>query len=192
MVARCVDPESRLMTEQPSLLDAEPTVEPTFGVAELNQTISGALGETFPTPVWVRGEVQALHVSRNQHTYFELVEKHEHRDQVRAAIRVALFRDDRPDVNRALRDTGLRLADGVEVRIRARVDFWPPAGRLQLVMTAIDPTFTVGRLAADRDRILRALSAEGVLRRNAALTLPIVPLRIGLVTSAGSAAYRDF
>ena len=64
MVARCVDPESRLMTDQPSLLDAEPTVEPTFGVAELNQTISGALGETFPTPVWVRGEVQALHVSR--------------------------------------------------------------------------------------------------------------------------------
>jgi exodeoxyribonuclease VII large subunit len=181
-----------LMTEQPSLLDAEPTIEPTFGVAELNQTISGALGETFPAPVWVRGEVQALHVSRNQHTYFELVEKHEQRDQVRAAIRVALFRDDRPDVNRALRDTGLRLADGVEVRIRARVDFWPPAGRLQLVMTAIDPTFTVGRLAADRDRILRALSAEGVLRRNAALTLPIVPLRIGLVTSGGSAAYRDF
>jgi exodeoxyribonuclease VII large subunit len=174
------------------LLDAGTPAEPTFGVAELNQTISDALGGTFPTPVWVRGEVQALHVSRNQHTYFELVEKHERRDQVRAAIRVALFRDDRAGVNRALRDAGLRLADGVEVRIRARVDFWPPAGRLQLVMTAIDPTFTVGRLAADRDRILRALAAEGVLRRNAALTLPVVPLRIGLVTSGGSAAYRDF
>jgi len=47
-------------------------------------------------PTWVRGEIQALHVSRNQHTYFELVEKHERRDQVRATIRVALFRDDRP------------------------------------------------------------------------------------------------
>ncbi|HEY5164863.1 MAG TPA: exodeoxyribonuclease VII large subunit, partial [Acidimicrobiia bacterium] len=180
------------MTEQPSLLDAESSAHPTFSVAELNQTISDALGETFPTPVWVRGEVQALHVSRNQHTYFELVEKHERRDQVRAAIRVALFRDDRPGVNRALRDAGLRLSDGVEVRIRARVDFWPPAGRLQLVMTAIDPTFTVGRLAADRDRILRVLAAEGVLRRNAALSLSVVPLRIGLVTSGGSAAYRDF
>ncbi|HSO95951.1 MAG TPA: exodeoxyribonuclease VII large subunit [Acidimicrobiia bacterium] len=179
------------MTEQPSLLDPEPG-PPTLSVAELNQTISRALGETFPAPVWVRGEVQALHVSRNQHTYFELVEKHEQRDQVRAAIRVALFRDDRPGVNRALRDAGLRLADGVEVRIRARVDFWPPAGRLQLVMTAIDPSFTVGRLAADRDRILRALAAEGVLRRNAALPMPVVPLRVGLVTSGGSAAYRDF
>jgi exodeoxyribonuclease VII large subunit len=59
-------------------------------------------------------------------------------------------------------------------------------------MVGIDPAFTVGRLAADRDRVLRALAAEGILGRNAALDLPLVPLRIGLVTSGGSAAYRDF
>ncbi len=180
------------MTDQPSLLDVAPSAEPTLSVAELNETISTAVGDAFPGPIWVRGEVQALHVSRNQHTYFELVEKHERRDQVRAAIRVALFRDDRPGVARALRDAGLKFADGVEVRIRARVDFWPPAGRLQLVMTAIDPLFTAGRIAADRDRLLKVLAAEGVLRRNATTTLAVVPLRIGLVTSGGSAAYRDF
>ena len=180
------------MTEQPSLLDGDPAAEATLGVAELNQAISDSLRGSFPGPVWVRGEIQALHVSRNQHTYFELVEKHERRDQVRATIRVALFRDDRPAVNRALRDAGLRLADGVEVRVRARVDFWPPAGRLQLVMTAIDPNFTIGRLAADRDRILAVLTAEQILGRNATRVLPPVPLRIGLVTSGGSAAYRDF
>jgi exodeoxyribonuclease VII large subunit len=180
------------VVDQPSLLDGDPDAEPTLGVAELNEAINAAVGEAFPRAVWVRGEIQALHVSRNQHCYFELVEKHERRDQVRATVRVALFRDDRPSVNRALRDAGLRLADGVDVRIRARVDFWPPAGRLQLVMSAVDPSFTVGRLAADRDRLLRALAAEGILDRNATRPLPIVPLRVGLVTSGGSAAYRDF
>ncbi len=178
--------------DQPSLLDGDPAAEPTLGVAELNETINAAVSDAFPRAVWVRGEIQALHVSRNQHSYFELVEKHERRDQVRAAIRVALFRDDRPSVNKALRDAGLRLADGVEVRIRARVDFWPPAGRLQLVMSAVDPSFTVGRLAADRDRLLRTLAAEGILERNASRRLAIVPLRVGLVASGGSAAYRDF
>ena len=184
--------EDAVVAEQPSLLDGVAGSEPTLGVAELNEAISASLGEAFPNAVWVRGEIQALHVSRNQHCYFELVEQDERRAQVRAAIRVALFRDDRPSVNRALRDAGLRLADGVEVRIRARVDFWPPAGRLQLVMSGIDPTFTVGRLAADRDRVLRTLAAEGVLGRNASRPLPAVPLRVGLVTSGGSAAYRDF
>jgi len=180
------------VVDQPSLLEGDPAAEPTLGVAELNEAINAAVGAAFPRSVWVRGEIQALHVSRNQHCYFELVEQHEGRDQVRAAIRVALFRDDRPSVNRALRDAGLRLADGVEVRIRARVDFWPPAGRLQLVMSGVDPSFTVGRLAADRDRLLRRLAGEGILDRNASRPLPAVPLRVGLVASGGSAAYRDF
>ncbi len=90
--------EEGAVVDQPSLLDGDPAAEPTLGVAELNEAINTAVGEAFPRAVWVRGEIQALHVSRNQHCYFELVEKHERRDQVRATIRVALFRDDRPSV----------------------------------------------------------------------------------------------
>jgi len=178
--------------DQPSLLDGLAGSEPTVGVAELNAAIHGALAQSFPGLVWVRGEIQQLHVSRNDHTYFELVEKHERGDQVKATIRVALFRDDRAPVNRALREAGLRLANGVEVRVRCRVDYYPPTGRLQLLMSGIDPTFTVGRLAADRERLLSVLAAEGRLGRNAERPLPLVPLRVGLVTSGGSAAYRDF
>ncbi len=182
------------MTEEPTLFGEgeEAPGDATFSVGALNRAISQALGDAFPVAVWVRGEVQQLSTSRNGHTYFELVEKDDGRDRVRAVLRVALFRGDRPAVNRALKETGLRLADGVEVRIRGRVDFYPPSGRLQLVMSAIDPVFTAGRLAADRERVLRTLAAEGVLGRNAALALSPVPLRVGLVTSGGSAAYRDF
>jgi exodeoxyribonuclease VII large subunit len=181
------------VNEEPTLFASGETAgDTTFSVGELNRSISDALGEAFPRAVWVRGEVQQLSTSRNGHTYFELVEKDGGRDRVRAVLRVALFRGDRPGVNRALQETGLRIADGIEVRIRGRVDFYPPVGRLQLVMNAIDPVFTVGKLAADRERVLRVLAAEGALARNGALHLAAVPLRIGLVTSGGSAAYRDF
>jgi exodeoxyribonuclease VII large subunit len=168
------------------------TDAPTYGVAELNQAIAEALVGAFPRQVWIRGEVAQYRVSGNGHAYFDLCEKDERRDHVRAKLSVALFRNDRPAVNRTLRDAGVKLADGVEVRIRARIDFWPPAGRLQLIMNAVDPVFTVGRLAAERARVLQVLAAEGVLRRQADLVLPLVPLRIGLVTSKGSAAYHDF
>src|SRR6185295_1865350 len=83
-------------------------------------------------------------------------------------------------------------ADGIEVRIRGRIDFWPAGGRLQLIMNAVDPVFTVGKLAAERARVLQVLAAEGVLGRQAQLLLAPVPLRVGLVTSKGSAAYHDF
>jgi exodeoxyribonuclease VII large subunit len=92
-----------------------------------------------------------------------------------------------------LRRTGnIRMEDGVQVRIRGVVTFYPPTGRLQLRMTSIDPSYTLGSMAADRDRVLKQLAADGLLERNRSVALTAAPLRVGLVTAAGSAAYHDF
>jgi exodeoxyribonuclease VII large subunit len=182
------------LTREQLQLETEPDDgEPTYTVAQLNQAIADAVVDGFPRPVWVRGEIQQFKKSRNGHTYFELVEKDSARDRVNAVLRVVLFRDSRPAVNRMLKDTpGVKITDGVEVRISGRVDYYPVTGRLQLVMSGIDPVFTVGKLAADRERVLRILADEGLLGRNGELALPEVPLRVGLVSSGGSAAYHDF
>jgi exodeoxyribonuclease VII large subunit len=167
--------------------------EQTLSVTELNTAIRDALREAIPENVWVRGEVQGLRESRAGHVYFQLVEKDERRDRVQSALDVALFRSHLMTVHAALRKVpGVELADDVEVRVKGHVDVYPPTGRLQLIMTGIDPVFTAGALAANRERVLRQLEAEGLLRANAAHELPEVPLRIGLVTSAESAAYHDF
>ena len=148
---------------------------------------------SFPGDLWVRGEVQNLKRSQNGHTYFTLVEKAGRGDQSRARIDVTLFRDDRRTVDRAIKEVpGAELGNDVEVRIRGRVEVYAPQGRLQLIMSGIDPVFTVGGIAAGRERVLRELAAEGLLEVNGRLPMPLVPLRIGLVTSAGSAAYHDF
>jgi exodeoxyribonuclease VII large subunit len=167
--------------------------EQTFSVTELNTVIRDALREAVPDNVWVRGEVQGLRESRAGHVYFQLVEKDERRDRVQAALDVALFRSHLTTVHAALRKVpGVELADDVEVRVKGRIDVYPPTGRLQLIMTGIDPVFTAGALAANRERVLRTLQAEGLLRANAAHDVPLVPLRIGLVTSVATAAYHDF
>ena len=167
--------------------------EPTLSVTELNTTIRDALRGAIPENVWVRGEVQGFRESRAGHVYFQLVEKDERRNRVQAALDVALFRSHLMTVHAALRKVpGVELADDVEVRVKGHIDVYPPTGRLQLIMTGIDPVFTAGALAANRDRVLRQLEAEGLLRANAVHELPEVPLRIGLVTSAASAAYHDF
>jgi exodeoxyribonuclease VII large subunit len=59
-------------------------------------------------------------------------------------------------------------------------------------MTWIDTDFTLGKLAAERERLVQSLRAQGMLDRNPGLPLPLVPLQVGLITSAGSAAYADF
>jgi exodeoxyribonuclease VII large subunit len=166
--------------------------QPTFTVTELNTVIRDALRAAIPREVWVQGEVQGLKTSGLGHTYFQLVEKAGRGERVLSRLDVALFRGERPAVNAALRDAGLKLANDIGVRIRGRIDFYPPNGRLQLVMTGIDPVFTVGGMAANRERVLKTLAAEGLVRANGRLPLPAVPLRVGLVASHDTAAYHDF
>jgi exodeoxyribonuclease VII large subunit len=185
------DPASEPAASEPVASEVEP---PTWTVLDLLTQLRVAVRGALPNELWVRGEVQNLRRSQNGHTYFTLVEKAMGRgDQVRAKIDVSLFRDDRRAVDRAIKEVpGAELGNDVEVRICGRVEVYAPQGRLQLVMTGIDPVFTVGGIAAGRERVLRQLAADGLLEVNGRLPMPLVPLRVGLVTSAGSAAYHDF
>lgn len=166
----------------------------TFSVAELCSLIRTVIEQTMPDDVWVEGEISGLHRARNGHVYFDLVEPGEGPGAAPVAtMPVVLFRESRDRVNRLLKRHGdpIRMSDGVCVRIQGRVDYYPPSARVQLRMSSIDPTYTLGKLAASKDALLAELSAEGILRANAAQLLAPVPLRVGLVTSIGSAAHAD-
>lgn len=166
----------------------------TLTVAELCSLIRGVIEHTMPDDFWVTGEISGLNRARSNHVYFDLIEPGEGPGAVpSASLPVVLFRETRERVNRLLKRHGdpIRMSDGVSVRIQGRVDYYPPTGRVQLRMSSIDPTYTLGKLAAGKDALLAALSAEGILKANAARPLAPVPLRVGLVTSIGSAAHAD-
>ncbi|MEM9200440.1 MAG: exodeoxyribonuclease VII large subunit [Actinomycetota bacterium] len=166
----------------------------TLTVSELGIVIRAALEQSMPYGVWVEGEIQGISRSRNGHVYFDLIEPAETSGAAPlATVPVVLFRDNRDRVNRLLKRHGdpIRMTDGVRIRIQGMVDYYPPTGKIQLRMSAIDPTYTLGVLAAEREALLRELSESGRLRANATRPLPAVPLRIGVVTSIGSAAHAD-
>ena len=168
----------------------------TLTVGELAQVLRWTLDSAFPSGVWVAGEIDSLSRARSGHVYFDLVERSEHAQPGAppvASLSVVLFQGDKERVNRTIRRHGntMRMADGLSVRIQGMLDFYPRRGQLQLRMTAIDPAHTLGAIAADRDLLMRVLAAEGALRRNAGTPLAPVPLRVGLVTSVGSAAHAD-
>src|SRR5215471_3384825 len=122
----------------------EVSEETTYSVVQLNSLVSDAVRRAQPDEVWVKGEVQNLR-RRNGHTYFKLVEKAGRGERIQGRVDVALFSDDAPKIRKALADVpGAALGDDVEVRIRGRVRIYPPTGQYQLVMSGIDPVFTLG------------------------------------------------
>lgn len=163
--------------------------EATYTVSQLNEEIRQVLGEAFP-PLWVVGEAQRLRSSQRGHLYFELVEKGRG-DQVVGRLDAVIWRTDFQRIQRRLALEEQRLSEGQEIRCLVGLDVYPPSGRLQAVVRDVDPLFTLGRLEQRRRKVLAYLAQQELLERNAELPLAELPLRLGLVTSEGSAAYHD-
>jgi exodeoxyribonuclease VII large subunit len=161
---------------------------PTFTVGELTGAINGVLRRGFGDGVWVRGEIQGWS-ERGPHAYFQLVEE---TDGGKAVLNVSFFANVRAKLRPLLAKHRLRLGDGMKVRIFGHLDVFAPTGRLGLKMSGLDPRFTLGDLALARDEVVRRLVASGLIDANRRHRLPPVPLRIGVVTSVGSAAWHDF
>ncbi|MDG2111249.1 MAG: exodeoxyribonuclease VII large subunit [Actinomycetota bacterium] len=165
----------------------------TWTVDELCSAVGDALRAVFPDELWIRGQISGLRRSPAGHVYFDLIEPGARGKGADMRISVVAFRGPLRGIEAVLAKVGnLQLEDGIEVRIRGRVDYYPPQGRVQFMMNAIDPRYTLGQLAADRDEVMRSLAADGLLDANKRHDLALVPLRIGLITSDDSAAYNDF
>ncbi len=196
-----------------SVVDSEPQAEPgsasdaALSISEFYSRVKGALRETFPGEVWVTGEIRKVTTSRGHH-YLELADRLDALDRpsvegltvargglprnANATLEVACWARDWPVVQYELEAVGVELTPGLVVRVRGTVTVWEGGSKLRFSMTALDVEALVGGIAAARRRLLGALASEGLLEANRRQRLPLVPLRIGLVTSPGSEAYRDF
>ena len=169
-------------------LDLDDGSEVTYTVTELTDAINGVLRRGFRDGVWVRGEIQGFN-ERGPHAYFRLVEE---TDSGKAVVNVQFFAPARARLRPLLAKNRLRLADGLKVRIFGHLDVFAGSGQLGLKMSGIDPRFTLGDLAAQRDDVLRRLVASGLYDANRRRALVTAPLRVGVVTSLDSAAWADF
>jgi exodeoxyribonuclease VII large subunit len=166
----------------------DPT-NPTYTVCELADELNRSLRRTFSDGVWVRGEIQQYQESGAGHTYLTLADD---TPGQKAVLRVQFFARARARLRPLLAQHRLRLAVGMKVRIFGRLEFYAPGGSIGLTMTDLDPRFTLGDLAQQREQVLRRLVADGSVDANRRRPLSPVPLRIGVVSSAGTAAWHDF
>lgn len=158
-------------------------------VSEVLARAQEAMVAEFPSPLWVRGEVTGYRRTSGGAVFFRLADS----DVDHVALDVAARGRVMAEVDRVLAGSGLGgVRDGIEIRVRGTLGMVTRNAVLRLSMLEIDPTFTAGRLAIDRAEVIRSLTADGSIAVNRGLPVPLVPLRVGLVTSRGSAAHGDF
>lgn len=153
--------------------------------AELDQCIQQGLPGTY----WVRAEIAQL--TDKGHCYLELVEKGE-KGIFAAKIRATCWSNTWQLISAYFQqETGKRPEPGMQVLVEVSVDFHPIYG-LSLSIRNIDPAFTLGDLARQRQLTLQQLEKDGVLDMNKSITLPTVIRRIAVISAEDAAGYGDF
>ena len=141
---------------------------------------------------WVVAETSDVRVnSRSGHCYLELLEK-DARGNTVTKIDAVIWLGNYTRLDYQFKTaTGQSLASGMKVLVYVNVKFHPVYG-LSLVINEIDPSYTIGDMARQRQEILDRLTAEGIIDDNKQLPWPDVPQRIAVISSPTAAGYGDF
>lgn len=165
---------------------------PALSLLELNQEIKTILKEHTRKKYWVIGEISELKVNYSGHCYLELIQKDESSDQIiarsRATIWAPSYRMIKPYFETT---TGQILRDGLGILVKVSIEFHEVYG-LNLNITDIEPTYTVGELAIKKQKIIEKLTKDGVIGMNKELELPLPCQKIAVISSATAAGFEDF
>jgi exodeoxyribonuclease VII large subunit len=144
-------------------------------VSELTARIRDLLAKNF-TGITVQGEISNCREAQSGHFYFTLKDD-------RAQVRCVFFKQ-------AQRGIKFRPEDGLQMAVRGSISVYEPRGEYQIYVESLEP-IGLGALQLAFEQLKKRLEAEGLFDVSGKKPLPILPSRIGLITSPRGAAVRD-
>lgn len=160
-----------------------------YSLLELCEWIQEVVENELPDRYWVRAEIASMSV--RGHCYMELVEKSEN-GILAAKMRATCWSNVYALLSAYFaQETGQSLHVGLQVLLEVSVEYHAVYG-LSLNVWNIDPTYTLGDLAKQRQATIRQLTEDGVMELQRALEVPSLPRRVAVISSADAAGYGDF
>src|SRR5579862_4176781 len=146
-----------------------------WSVSDLTGRIRDLLAGEF-ADISVEGEVSNAHAAQSGHLYFTLKD-------ARAQIRCVCFRTQ-------LQRLKFRPEDGLHVTVRGSISVYETRGEYQIYVEHVEPV-GFGALQLAFEQLKKRLDAEGLFSPDRKKPLPMLPERVGLITSPSGAAVRD-
>jgi len=146
-----------------------------FTVSDLTARIRDLLARNF-TDISVQGEISNFRPAASGHYYFTLKDD-------RAQVRCVFFKQQQ-------RGMKFRPEDGLQVTVRGSISVYEARGEYQVYVESLEPVGR-GALQLAFEQLKRRLEEEGLFDASRKKPLPLLPSRIGLITSPAGAAVRD-
>lgn len=163
----------------------------TYSLFELNEYVKRVIALNFKDSVWIRAEISQLKESRGQ-IYLDLVEKDPKSDEVIAQSSAIIWYKSVLFIKRKLGElSDSILCDGVEVSLKVRITFHERYG-IKLTIEDIDPSYTMGQLELNRQKIINRLKKDDLLDKNELLDFAPILQNIAVISSRTAAGFKDF
>jgi exodeoxyribonuclease VII large subunit len=146
-----------------------------FTVSDLTARIRDLLARNF-MDISVQGEISNCRSAASGHYYFTLKDD-------RAQVRCVFFKQQQ-------RGMKFKPEDGLQVTVRGSISVYESRGEYQIYVESLDPGGR-GALQLAFEQLKRRLQEEGLFEAGRKKPLPLLPSRIGLITSPVGAAVRD-
>ncbi len=146
-----------------------------YTVTEITRSIKFSLETEFPL-VWIEGEISNLRIPSSGHMYLTIKDEE-------SQIKVVMFRSGKSQLK-------FEPKDGDQVIVKGKITVYEPRGEYQIVIDCMEPK-GIGALQLAFQQLKEKLSKEGLFDDELKKTLPLLPQKIGIVTSPTGAAIRD-
>ena len=175
----------------PETFEKNKRTEKFYSLEELTTSIKNVIGRTYTGAYWVKAEIVKLNFyPYSGHCYPDLVEKRN--NKVVAQMRATIWAGNYQNIQYKFKKvTGTELNKGITVLFLAKVTFHEIHG-LSLNILDIEPSFTLGEMAREREEAIKKLKKEGVFEKNKLLPFPLLPKSVAVISVETSKGYHDF
>lgn len=149
--------------------------EKIYTVSEITQLIKIELETTF-LDLWIEGEISDFKRAHSGHLYFTLKDE-------KSQLRAVMWRSTAQGV-------AFELENGLQVICKGAINVYEPRGQYQLMVEIIEPKGK-GALQLAFEQLKEKLRKEGLFDAKYKKKLPLLPKKVGVVTSPRGAAIID-
>ena len=146
-----------------------------YKVSEINRIAKNLLEGEFPE-IWLEGEISNLTLHSSGHLYFSLKDEE-------AQISAIMYKWQ-------VRELEFVIENGMKVIARGKLSVFVKGGRYQIIVSALEP-IGIGALQQAFEQLKQKLEKEGLFDKARKRPIPMLPQKIGIVTSPTGAAIRD-
>lgn len=152
-------------------------MKPIFSVSETTQIIKNLFDSNeLLTHIYIRGEISNFKHHLSGHMYFTLKDE-------KSQLRCVMFRQSNLLLN-------FKPENGMKVIAFGGISVFEKNGEYQLYVDSMEPD-GIGGLHVAFEKLKEKLAKEGLFDQSRKKTIPLIPKKIGIVTSLTGAAIRD-